>query len=134
MKAERCREWRESLGAYALSQLPEEARIALEAHLEGCPDCRAELEAIASVAKLMPLADPDRFGAASVPPPALADQVMAAIGTERRAGRRRRVRFGLRSAGPPRRRSQRPWPFSSSRQRRRPDPSATFPSNHCPPG
>ena len=33
MKTESCREWRESLGAYALGQLPEGERAALEAHL-----------------------------------------------------------------------------------------------------
>ncbi len=37
MKTDRCREWRESLGAYALGQLPDEERASLEAHLEGCP-------------------------------------------------------------------------------------------------
>jgi Putative zinc-finger len=99
MKAERCREWRESLGAHALGQLPEDERIALEAHLEGCPECRAELVALTSVAKLMPLADPDRFGTAPIPPPELADRVTATIGAERRTGRRRRVRFGLALSG-----------------------------------
>lgn len=99
MKAERCREWRESLGAYALGQLPDEERVALEAHLEGCPDCRAELESLTSVARLMPLADADRFGAAPVPPPALANRVAAAIAAERRTGRRRRLRLGLALSG-----------------------------------
>jgi Putative zinc-finger len=99
MKAERCREWRESLGAYALGRPPDGERAGLEAHLDGCPGCRAELEALASVAKLMPLADPDRFGTAPVPPPALADRVAAAIGAERRGERRRRTRLGLALSG-----------------------------------
>jgi hypothetical protein len=99
MKAERCREWRESLGAHALGRLPDEERAALEAHLDGCPDCRAELESLSSVAKLMPLADPDRFGAAPVPPASLADRVAARIRAEKRAGRRRRIRFGLSLSG-----------------------------------
>ena len=43
MKTESCREWRESLGAYALGQLGEEERLQLDAHLEGCPRCRAKL-------------------------------------------------------------------------------------------
>ena len=43
MKAESCREWRESLGAYALGHLPAEERAGLEAHLDGCAECRAEL-------------------------------------------------------------------------------------------
>ncbi len=99
MTADRCREWRESLGAHALGQLPAEERAALEAHLEGCPDCRVELESLAGIARLMPLADPERFGTAPTPPPALADRVAATISAERRSGRRRRVRLGLALSG-----------------------------------
>jgi hypothetical protein len=95
MTTERCREWRESLGAQALGQLPDEERAALEAHLEGCAECRAELESLAVVARLMPLADPERFGAAPAPPPELARRVADAIGSERRTVRRRRRRFGF---------------------------------------
>jgi hypothetical protein len=96
MTTERCRGWRESLGAQALGQLPDEERAALEAHLEGCAECRAELESLAAVARLMPLADPERFGATPQPPPELARRVADAIGTERRIAqrRRRRLRFG----------------------------------------
>lgn len=100
MRTERCREWRESLGAYALGQLPVEERAALKAHLDGCPDCRAELASLGSVAELLPLADPDRFGAAPALPPALARRVTAAIGAERRRMRRRRsLRLGLSLSG-----------------------------------
>jgi hypothetical protein len=95
MTTERCREWRESLGAHALGQLPEEERAALEAHLEGCDECRAELGSLDAVARLMPLADPERFGAAPEPPPELARRVADAIGSERRTTRRRRRRFGF---------------------------------------
>jgi Putative zinc-finger len=94
MTTERC-EWRESLGALALGRLPDEERIALEAHLEGCAGCRAELASLDAVARLMPLGDPERFGAAPQPPPALADRVAATIRSERRAARRRRRRFGF---------------------------------------
>ena len=53
MKAEGCREWRERIGALVLGQLPEEERFATEAHLDGCPACRAEAEALAPVAALL---------------------------------------------------------------------------------
>ena len=53
MRADPCREWRESLGAYALGQLADEEVPALEAHLEGCADCRAELDQLTTVARLM---------------------------------------------------------------------------------
>src|SRR6476646_2711379 len=99
MTAERCREWRESLGAHALGQLSAEESAALEAHLEGCPDCRAELESLAGVARLMPLADPERFGTAPTPPPALADRIATTISAERRSERRRRARLGLALSG-----------------------------------
>lgn len=100
MRTERCREWRESLGAYALGQLPAEERAALDAHLEGCPDCRTELTSLSSVAELLPLADPERFGAAPALPPSLARRVTAAIGAERHRRRRRRsLRFGLSLGG-----------------------------------
>jgi hypothetical protein len=101
MRIESCREWRESLGAFALGQLPEGERAALEAHLEGCPECRAELEALGGVVRLLPLADPERFDAdaAPAPPPALADKVAAAIRGERRSLRRRRLRVGLALSG-----------------------------------
>jgi hypothetical protein len=95
MTTERCREWRESLGAHALGQLQEEERAALEAHLEGCPECRAELESLASAARLLPLADPDRFDAAPSPPAALAGRIAATIRFERRSERRRRLGLGL---------------------------------------
>jgi len=99
MTTERCREWRETLGAHALGQLPEEERAALEAHLEGCAECRAELESLAGVARLLPLADPERFGTAPAPPPSLGDRIAATIRAERRGTRRRRLRMGLAFSG-----------------------------------
>lgn len=99
MRAEGCREWRESLGAYALGQLPGEERAGLEAHLEGCPDCQAELASLESVARLLPLADPDRLGATPALPSGLGDRVAAAVGGERRAATRRRFRLGLAFGG-----------------------------------
>ncbi len=99
MTTERCREWRESLGALALGQLPEEERAALEAHLEGCPECRAELDSLAGVARLLPLADPEHFDTAPAPPPSLADRVVATIRAERRSRRKRRRRIGFGLSG-----------------------------------
>jgi hypothetical protein len=96
MKSDGCRSWRESLGAHALGQLPEDERAGLEAHLEGCPECRAELEALAPVARMLPLADPERFSAAPQPPPELAGRITAMIREESRSRRRRRrLRFSL---------------------------------------
>lgn len=100
MKSESCREWREALGAYALGHLPDEERTGLEAHLEGCADCRAESEPLLAIAQRLPHADPARFGPAPVPPPELGRQIAATIGAERRSKRRhRRLRLGLGLSG-----------------------------------
>jgi hypothetical protein len=102
MKTDGCRHWRESLGVYALGRLGEEERVALEAHLEGCPECRAEAEALLGVARLLPLADPARVESpAPLPPAALGERIAASIGGERKArrGRRTRTRLGFAFAG-----------------------------------
>lgn len=96
MKTDGCRHWREELGAYALGHLPDEERAALEAHLEGCPACRAEADSLFAVSRLLPHADPERFGPAPQPPAELGKRIAATIGDERRTKRRRRrLRFGL---------------------------------------
>lgn len=90
-----CREWRELLGAHALGRLEGDERIGLEAHLEGCPDCRAELASLEPVALMLPHADPERFGPAPQPPPELGARIAGVIDGERRqAQRRRRRTFG----------------------------------------
>jgi len=100
MSAESCREWREPLAAHALGQLPDEERPALEAHLDGCPECRAELSSLAGVARLLSLVDPDHFDSAPAPPPLLADRIVATIRSEHRASRRRhKLRGGLALSG-----------------------------------
>jgi len=100
MKTESCREWRESLGAYALGGLPADELAALEAHLEGCAGCRAEAAALHGVARLLPLADPTRIGEpAPHPPAALGERIAATIGEERKRKQRHRWRLGLAFAG-----------------------------------
>lgn len=100
MRTEACREWRESLGAYALGHLPAEERAGLAAHLEGCPECRAEVESLGGVARLLPHADPARFGPAPKPSPELGERIAATIGAERELTRgRQRRHFGLALSG-----------------------------------
>jgi len=96
MTTEGCRNWKEALGAYALGHLSAEERAGVEAHLEGCPDCRAETDSLLTVARLLPHADPARFGPAPQPPPELGRRITATIGAERRSQRRsKRRRLGL---------------------------------------
>jgi hypothetical protein len=95
MSTEECRVWRERLGALALGQLDPDERAATESHLEGCPGCRAEYEALAPVATLLSRADPDRLTPVPTPPARLGDRIARRIAAERRAARRRRVRMGM---------------------------------------
>ncbi|MGN6557475.1 MAG: anti-sigma factor family protein [Solirubrobacterales bacterium] len=87
-----CREWRESLGAYALGQLEGDERAGLEAHLDGCPQCRAELALLEPVAQMLPHADPAHFESAPQPPPELGARIAAGIEGEREKARRQRRR------------------------------------------
>jgi hypothetical protein len=95
MKAEGCREWRERIGALVLGQLPEEERLATEAHLDGCPACRAEAAALAPMASLLGRADPDRLEPAPAPASRLRERIFGLIAAERSAERRRRIRLRL---------------------------------------
>src|SRR3954468_5757262 len=99
MKTDGCREWRESLGAYALGHLSSEERAGLEAHLEGCPSCRAELEQLTAVVRPISLADPARFASAPKLPASLGARVAATIARERLGRRRKRLRVGLAFGG-----------------------------------
>jgi len=81
----------EKLGAYALGHLVDDERAELEAHLEDCPACRAELENILPVAALLPKADPYRLEEPLVgPPPGLDQWVYERVEQERRREARRR--------------------------------------------
>jgi hypothetical protein len=82
-----------------LGHLSDDERAGLEAHLEGCPDCRAEVESLTSVARLLPLADPEQLGGPPALPRGLGDRVMASISSERRRSKRRRFRFGFALGG-----------------------------------
>jgi anti-sigma-K factor RskA len=98
MRAEDHRDWKLSLGAYALGDLLAEERVALAAHLEGCAECRAELRELEGVAALLPLADPARIEQPAVRPPAdlgarIEAQISAESSREGRVRRRRRIRL-----------------------------------------
>lgn len=88
---EACRRWREMFGAYLLGHLAPEERVGLEAHLDGCADCRAELAELRPVAAALAQADPAHLGAPPAPPSDLGDRVFANVRDARRLARRRRV-------------------------------------------
>ena len=87
-----CREWRELLGAYALGHLEGDERAGLEAHLDGCAQCRDELASLQPVALMLPHADPTRFGPAPRPPAELGPRIAATIAAERERSERRQRR------------------------------------------
>jgi anti-sigma-K factor RskA len=80
------------LGAFVLEQLPEHEATAVRAHLDGCPVCREEADALGSVAALLPLVDPERLGAPAEPPPRMLDEVLLRIERQRETRRRARRR------------------------------------------
>jgi hypothetical protein len=100
MRTEDHRDWKLSLGAYALGDLPADERAAIAAHLEGCAECRAELRSLEGVAALLPLADPALIEAPTARPPAdlgarIEAQIAAESAREGRVKRRRRFRLGF---------------------------------------
>jgi anti-sigma factor RsiW len=92
MSSEACRSMRELMGAYVLGSLEPDQRSALVAHLDGCPECRAEVAELATVARALPLADPLRSGERPLPPDHLGDAILDRIASERVEARRSRFR------------------------------------------
>jgi hypothetical protein len=86
---------RAALGAAALGGIDPAEEVALRAHLDGCPDCRAELADLESVARALPLADPSRvIMRMDEPPRELGIRVLDRVAHERARRRsqwRRRV-------------------------------------------
>jgi hypothetical protein len=101
-RREACAAWQEDLAGWLAAQLPPEREAALDAHLAGCPSCRAEADSLLAVVAVSlgadlassPGTEPGRplLGAGD-PPPDLGDRVAAAVAAER--GARRRARLGL---------------------------------------
>jgi hypothetical protein len=87
-----CRDWRQLLGVYALGQLQGDERAGLEAHLDGCAECREELALLEPVARMLPHADPERFESTPQPPPELGARIVATIAGERQQTEKRRRR------------------------------------------
>jgi Putative zinc-finger len=92
MSPDACREWRGALATAALGHLDDAGTIALHAHLDGCPSCRAELVELIAVARALPLADPERVQTDPLEPRAgLATDVVERIASKHERVRRRRL-------------------------------------------
>ncbi len=99
MTADACRPWREELGAFVLGQLGPDERAAVQAHLDGCVDCRAERDTLLPLAEILPLADPAWLTEAPAAPRGLGRKVERRVLSQQRNLRRRRLGIGLGLAG-----------------------------------
>jgi anti-sigma factor RsiW len=97
---EPCRDWRGALGAAALGGIDPAEQIALRAHLDGCPACRAELHDLTAVARALDSIPVENVTSAPAEPSrALADRVFERVAHEREVKRGRRARRVLVGAG-----------------------------------
>lgn len=96
---------RELLGSYALGHLDDAEADRLRAHLDGCAECRAELDSFLPLARRLDAIDADAFAEPALPPPGLGEGVRRAVAearTERDAdelGRRRADALARRRRG-----------------------------------
>ncbi|UZG60212.1 anti-sigma factor [Rhodococcus opacus] len=88
MTADQCQHMRSLLGMHALHRLDPAATAAVQAHLDGCRQCRTELRELRGVAGALRLADPDRVtDEPAGPPTSLRTAVFTAVDHERRRQR-----------------------------------------------
>jgi hypothetical protein len=96
MTPDACREWRGALASAALDRLDGAEEVALQAHLDGCGECRAELADLRGVATVLPAVELSELESEPVEPAhGLADRVSEGVARERASRRRLRVRTAL---------------------------------------
>src|SRR5690242_13482700 len=89
---ESCREWRGDLAAHAIGRLEPERDAAVNAHLDGCRACRAELGELRLVARALPATDARDLTPPNDPPTGLRDRVLDQLAWARAGERSRRRR------------------------------------------
>ncbi|WP_327043559.1 zf-HC2 domain-containing protein [Microbispora sp. NBC_01189] len=87
-----CEEVRISLGVHVLGALDAEEAAEVEAHLETCAECRAELAALSGLPPLLALVSAEDVERAAAPPRAVLDRLVVASA---RRGRRSRALLAL---------------------------------------
>lgn len=70
------RELRELLGWFAVGRTDPAETVRVQAHLDGCSSCRAELAELRGTLARIERVDPDRIDDTPTPPPHLGDQVI----------------------------------------------------------
>jgi Putative zinc-finger len=85
--------YREQVGAFLLGKLDEGERTAMQAHLNSCPACQAEVRELKPVVAALADAAPDRIDEDPWPPEDLEELTLAPILGEIHRARRRRRQF-----------------------------------------
>jgi hypothetical protein len=85
-----CDHWHGLMAMEVVGQLTDGDRLALGAHLDGCPACRSEREGLLALSSVLPAADPDHFDGHAVPFE-LQSAVFERLHAEARHHRRRRL-------------------------------------------
>lgn len=76
------RRQRELLGSFLLDQLSTSETTAVQAHLDGCAGCRAELSVLAPLAADLRTVDPEALSTPATPPPDLGGRIRDAVRVE----------------------------------------------------
>lgn len=84
-----CRQWRGALAARALGLTDPASDVGLDAHIDACAECRAELDDLYTVASALSLTDVDRLHVGA-PDPDLESRIVQRIASEAKAARRQR--------------------------------------------
>src|SRR5215211_7038372 len=85
--------YQEQIGAFLLGKLDEGERTAMQAHLNSCPACQAEVKELEPVVVALAYAAPDRIDDNPWPPKDLEESTLAPILGEIYRARRRRGGF-----------------------------------------
>ncbi|GAA4596091.1 hypothetical protein GCM10023194_67310 [Planotetraspora phitsanulokensis] len=72
-----CDDARMSLGVYVLGALEDDEIAEVEAHLDGCPECRAELAELSGLPPVLALVSEDDIRHAAAPPRAVLERLVA---------------------------------------------------------
>jgi hypothetical protein len=88
-----CEHLQSAIGAYALGALDPDEAAAVRRHLEACPECAAEYDALAPLPGLLSLADGAEEAVTKPLPPAFEERLLDAFARDRAASPRLRLKW-----------------------------------------
>jgi Putative zinc-finger len=77
-----CEHARGQLALASIGRLPDNERLALESHLDGCADCRAEVSELSGIERALSAAQPEHVNDSEQIPDSLRSAVLGALHTE----------------------------------------------------